>query len=388
MASRPLFIFGTARSGTNLLAGMLNAHPQVGIMLDPLMPLFRLWRNAALTRAGIEVAPGLPFQDGYFRDQGTAMLDAVLNTDTHHAVPADQLPALTAAVQARMGLEHPELARIMDGWQGDTVDALFRNALKRFADAIPAPQEDRAWCGIKEVWVSDFLPALAHAMPDARFLLIERDPRGVLASLIGLARTDASQAAHLVSYLRHWRKLAVLAQRFSCLPELFGRVHVVSYEELARNPVAVIGQVATFLQLQADTAMLHPQSIDGSARAANTSFSASAPISTQSIEQWRSELSPDELALTDALCGPEMRLSGYAPVSAVHADAPSVRRAWARADLQPGSWRSDSGDFGFDLSHEILRHRLLTQSEPETDTALVRRCFLFNDTYRLLRSIH
>lgn len=304
MASRPLFIFGTARSGTNLLAGMLNAHPQVGIMLDPLMPLFRLWRNAALTRAGIAVAPGLPFQDGYFREQGTAMMDAVLDTDTHHAVAASQLPALTAAVQARMALEHPELAPIMDGWHGDTVDLLFRNALKRFSDAIPGPQHDRIWCGIKEVWVSDFLPALAQAMPDARFLLIERDPRGVLASLIGLARKDASQAAHLVSYLRHWRKLAVLAQRFSSLPELSQRVHLVTYEKLAQNPAAVIGQVATFLDLQTDPAMLYPQSINGSARASNTSFDASGPISTQSIEHWRSTLSPDELALTDALCGP------------------------------------------------------------------------------------
>ncbi len=388
MPPRPLFIFGTARSGTNLLAGMLNAHPQVGVMLDPLMPLFRLWRNAALYRAGIAVAPGLPFQDGYFRAQGTAMLDAVLETDTHHAIAPDELPALTAAVQARMALEHPELAPIMDGWQGDTVDLLLRNALKRFADAIPGPQHDRAWCGIKEVWVSDFLPALAHAMPDARFLLIERDPRGVLASLIGLARKDPSQAAHLVSYLRHWRKLAALARHFSSLPELSSRVHVVAYEKLAQNPAAVIGQVAAFLDLQADAAMLRPQSINGCARASNTSFDASDPISTQSIEQWRSTLSADELALTDALCGPEMRLSGYTPVSAANADAPSVRRAWVQADLQPGSWRSDSGDLDFDLSHEILRYQLLTKPAAETDTALVRRCFLFEDTYRLLRSIH
>lgn len=83
-----------------------------------------------------------------------------------------------------------------------------------------------------------------------------------------------------------------------------------------------------------------------------------------------------------------MRMSGYEPMSAVDADAPSVRRAWVQADLQPGSWRSDSGDIDFDLTHEVLRHRLLIQSTAETDTALIRRCFLFEDTYRLLRSIH
>ncbi len=388
MTPRPLFIFGIARSGTNLLAGMLNAHPQATVMLDPLMPLFRLWRNAALVRAGLDVAPGLPFQDGYFQKQGTAMLDAVLETDTRHAVSASQLPDLTAAVQARMALEHPDLISIMDGWQGDTVDALLRDAMDRFAAGLPAQDGGRAWLGIKEVWISDFLPALARALPEARFLLIERDPRGVLASLIGLARKDASQAAHLVSYLRHWRKSAVLAQRFSSLPEFSGRLRVVSYEELAQTPAATIGRVANFLDLEADETMLRPRSVDGSARAANTSFSASTPISTQSVEQWRKVLSEDETALIETLCGPEMRLSGYTPASAADTCSPAVRRAWIQADKQPGSWRSDAGDLGFDLAFETLRRQLLEQKDAEVDATLIRRCFLFEDTYRLLRSTY
>ena len=45
---RPIFVLGLARSGTNLLARILDRHPQVCVALDPLMPVFRALRNAVI----------------------------------------------------------------------------------------------------------------------------------------------------------------------------------------------------------------------------------------------------------------------------------------------------------------------------------------------------
>ena len=42
----PLFVTGTARSGTNLVARMLDAHPEVSVACDPYFPLFHSLRNA------------------------------------------------------------------------------------------------------------------------------------------------------------------------------------------------------------------------------------------------------------------------------------------------------------------------------------------------------
>ena len=74
---------------------------------------------------------------------------------------------------------------------------------------------------------------LARAFPDARIIVIERDPRAILASLAAMAERDVTQAAHVVSYLRHWRKNVVLARRFERDPALEGRLLRLAYEELA-----------------------------------------------------------------------------------------------------------------------------------------------------------
>src|SRR5258708_21309211 len=83
MTLRPLFVFGIARSGTNLLARMLDAHPAIEIALDPFMPLFKVIRNASIAHdTPDELRPGfdptLPFQDGYKTPRGYKLLDLLL----------------------------------------------------------------------------------------------------------------------------------------------------------------------------------------------------------------------------------------------------------------------------------------------------------------------
>ena len=106
---RPLFVLGIARSGTNLLARMLDRHPQVCVALDPLMPVFRSLRNAvilstlpAADRKGF--TPESPFQDFYFDPAGPAMLDALLDGDAGLPLPPDELARLQQAVPERAAL--------------------------------------------------------------------------------------------------------------------------------------------------------------------------------------------------------------------------------------------------------------------------------------------
>ena len=80
---KTVFVFGIARSGTNLIAGMLNAHPKVALALDPLMPFFKALRNSVLMSDGDQRArenssPESPFQDGYFDTGGYRHLDLIM----------------------------------------------------------------------------------------------------------------------------------------------------------------------------------------------------------------------------------------------------------------------------------------------------------------------
>ncbi len=392
METRPLFIFGVARSGTNLLARALDAHSKIEIALDPFMPLFKAIRNAivrheasAASRDGFD--PAAPFQDFYQSAHGYAVLDTLLSSDLSAPIAASELPALRAAVAARATLEAPDIAARAGDLAGASCRALMASAL----DTVAACRTSDAtrWIGIKEVWVLDFLPALARAFPAAKFIAIERDPRAVIASLATLSERDPSQHAHPISYLRHWRKGVVLARRFAQDPVLADRFHRVGYEDFVLRPATVAQQLVDFLAVRLEPGLLTPnESRDG--RAAwhgNSSYRSGVNgISKDSLARWRDSLPDVAIRAAEFFCGPEMGLTGYRPVGGDSgALTDSITNYVERAHAAPGSWRSDCGDPAVEIGFELLRRELFHRREASTETNLVRRCFLFEDAYAAAR---
>jgi hypothetical protein len=394
MTSQPLFIFGIARSGTNLLARMLGAHPAIEIALDPFMPLFKTVRNASIAhdapdelRRGFD--PMLPFQDGYQAPRGYKLLDLLLAADLAAPIALADLPALRAAIAGRAELEAPDIAARASEIGGGTCRDLVASALEIVASC--RANATTRWIGIKEVWVLDFLPALARAFPAARFLAIERDPRAVIASLAALAERDRSQHAHAISYLRHWRKNVVLARRFAADPGLADRFRLVRYEDLAARPREAARALAGFLGLPFDPRMLAPAAPenDSGAWRGNSSYDDAVPgISDAPIARWRDRLPAPTTRAVEFFCAPEMMLAHYPPISADPLTASNEIAAYvARADADPGSWRSDCGDAAAEMSFEELRHSLLFRPDPATEIDLIRRCFLFEPAYRAAHAI-
>lgn len=387
----PLFLTGTARSGTNLLARMLSAHPDVHLAVDPYLPLFKSFRNAALRHAPDPEAraldPGLPFQDYYYTRQRIRALDAVQAASLDLPFePSEWEPFLAASV-ARCGQECPDLAPHLTGLRGPTYRAMFDRALELLARARSL--EGRRWVGMKEVWTTEFFPPLARAYPEARFLLILRDPRAVVASMRAIVRQDPSQVAHALSYARHWRKDVAFALRYSRHRDLASRFHVVLYEDLVRTPEAVARQACRLLGVPFDAAMLEPSKFTdqatGAAWTGNSSFEPASPGFVASrIERWRKELSPRTIELIDFVCGPDMALHGYAPVASPSPDSRSLLRAFLEGNEAHASWRSDLGDVQQDLGFELFRRALL-QSDAVPDPDTLRRSFLFEDVYEELR---
>jgi hypothetical protein len=390
---RPVFVFGIARSGTNLLARVLDAHSQIEIALDPFMPLFKTMRNAtfrheadALSRDGFD--PRGPFQDFYQSAQGYLFLDTLLASALSAPIAPSELPTLRAAVSARAALEAPDIAARADHIAGATCREILASALDIVA-ACRAGQATR-WIGIKEVWVLDFLPALARAFPTAKFIAIERDPRAVIASLAALAAADPTQHAHPISYLRHWRKAVVLARRFASDPALADRFLRVSYEDFVRDPETVAPQLAAFLGVRFEPGLLAPDAASGerSAWQGNSSYrDVVKGISDASLSRWRQSLPEVAVSATEFFCGPEMDLAGYRPVgSAPGSLSETVKDYVEVANAAPGSWRSDCGDATAEIAFELQRRELLRRREPATEIAIVRPCFLFAEAYAAMRA--
>jgi hypothetical protein len=384
---RPLFVFGIARSGTSLLARVLDAHSQIEIALDPFMPVFKAMRNAIL-RHEASADPASPFEDFYQSAHGYGLLDILLASDLSAPIAASELPALRAAVAARAALEAPDSAARAGDLAGGTCQALMASALDSVA-ACRAGDATR-WVGIKEVWVLDFLPALARAFPAAKFIAIERDPRAVIASLATLAESDPSQHAHPISYLRHWRKGVVLARRFAADPVLAARLYRVGYEDLVFRPGTIARQLADFLAVRFEPGLLAPGgNPDGNVpwRGNSSCRTAVRGISNVSLARWRDSLPDLALGATEFFCEPEMRMAGYRLVGVdPGALTDAITDYVERASAAPGSWRSDCRDPGAEIDFERQRRALLDRHEASTDTDLVRRCFLFEEAYAAARA--
>ena len=254
----PLFVTGTARSGTNLVARMLDAHPEVSVACDPYFPLFHSLRNAALRAAGLEFDPSLPLEDYYGDATRIARLDAVQAIELS-VLPFDpsERDRLLEALAARAAVECADLVPHL----GEIEGATYRDLLDSAVALVERKRSGRArLSGSKEVWAIEFFGPLARAYPDAHFVVARRDPRAVVASMHALARKDTSQRAHILSYARHWRKEAAFLDRYAGDPCLRDRLAVVTYERLVIEPQAVAAELCQRLDIELDPAMLDANS--------------------------------------------------------------------------------------------------------------------------------
>ena len=301
---------------------------------------------------------------------------------------ADQ-PELMSRIIARAALESPQFAqRLRDKKISGTG---FRDILDGILSQIIPDNADRyQWHGTKEVWTSEYIPPLARAYPDARFILVRRDPRGVLASLQQLAQRDPSQAAHTISYMRHWRKEVAITESLRADPHLCERILLVRYEDLAQHSHQGMEQLASFLGIAPETGMLHPVMGAGGGLHGNSSYADFAGISTASVARWRNVLKPALRQTIEFICGPEMLTAGYLEPETQSPATVTVDllRLFEAADREPGSWRSDTGTPEKQIADETLRWTWLTKPSAVTENpAELRRHFLFLPFYHRLRNL-
>lgn len=360
----------------------MSAHPDVMLARHPFLPVFRSLRNAVVSNLDDDevrtaVPAAAPLQDCYFSGPKLRLLDAQLGGSLDLEFDDDEWPALLRAATGRCSLESPDLAPHLGRLRAGTYREMVEQALALVGDARGVAS--RRWVGFGEPWILDFAPMLARAFPDARFLVLLRDPRAVVASMKGIARTHPDEVVNTVSYGRHWRKYVALLTHLADDPAIAGRLRAIRYEDLLQDPERVMTEVCRFLAVDPDPQMLDARSyVDwgtGGAWSGNSSFGTEAGVLDRTAaERWRRTLAPDVANLVEWLCGPDMRLAGYEPDGGVAAgDALATL-----ADESPrySNWRSDLGDPLADGGAELVRRALLDPSV-SVGADLIRQCFLF-----------
>ena len=399
MTSFPLFGTGLARSGGGLYSMCLSTHPQMMVACCPNIELFRSYRNAmvrGLNDPALSAAcpSNAPLQDWYGSVERLTLLDHLLDkADLDLPFDEAEWPTFLETSIRRGELETADLTVNYDRLKGKTYRDLFTNLLQIIADTRSCG--NRKWVGLHETWVLDFYPLLARSYPDARFLVMFRDPRATVNSMLGVEAIDPSQVAQILSYVRHWRKYAALALRFANDPQFAGRLHIMAHDLVLMRPQETLNDICSAFDLDLDTRMLDTGNFfnyaTGTVWSGNSSFEGKTEgISSHRALRWRDKLDPTTLAAIEYLCGPDLKLVGY-PTFTDYAD-PAKDADGAVIDFLLkdhsgfANWRSDLNDPLADLGLEAMRRQLLRLPTPSTDAALVRRAFLFEETYRALRA--
>lgn len=399
--SRPLFIAGTARGGTNLAIMIASVHPEVSLSQDPYLALYKSLRNAAVAAqgpSGFDLES--PLDEYYYFAERVRIMKLVQQADLDLPFDARELPALKTVLADRMRLSSPRLLPHLDRLHGRTYRELFECGLDIIARGRGTPGV--TWLGFNDNWAAEFFAPLARAFPEARFLIVIRDVRAAVSSHIRMLQAkpknplymyekSAAMIALQLSFIRCWRKQVAFARHYQQLPELRDRLMVMTYEDLVRAPEQETRRLCGFLDIDYRPGMIDTRNFvspDGGPWLPNSNQD-NVPdhgIFSDTIDRWKESLSPNAIRLAELVAGPDLEWAGYS-VSDGSAVSELAKGAYACHALDHEScqgWRTDNRNPEIDIAFELLRRACLTGAAP--DPALIEKCFLFPAMYEALRA--
>lgn len=390
--ARYIFSAGSARGGTGLLTRMLSVSPVVEIALDPYLELYKSFRSAVVRDFGAEEIkkaynPNTPIDDYYFRDDRISLLDIIMAAPLDILFDASERKSLIDSLKARASLSSGDLVPVLDELKGRTYKELFESGLSLICRS--RKRDSLEWVGIHENWTVEFLVPLARAFSHAKFFIIVRDPRAVIASNIKAA--NEKDRGQILSYCRCLRKMMACARHFESMDLFRDRLLVVRYEDLVVRAEQECRKLCDFLRIEYSDDMLDTNKyVEPSSGQVYNGFSSYEPtavgISPNRIYRWRQYLNDDSIALIDFLCGPEMALFDY-KLGKDDGRILSQERIFEtlKQDLaRKVSWRTDLGSLEQDYALELSRRELLKNADVGVDEAMIRRSFLFRDVFDMI----
>lgn len=263
-----IVIFGSGRSGTTLIREILNQHPLINVL--PETGFYdRLWSARHLL--------GTPrCRDGLVRW-------------LYYLLFQSYDPA--------MSVYRPYLADVIEEFT-ITPPSDENELFVRFAQIL-GEKKGKIIHGEKTPRHLLYWRKILEEVPNSRVILMVRDPRAVVASM--LKRGDLASEAWRAAV--EWRLFAETTKQI--MSSNAGRVKVVLYEELIRDSVSTINSICEFLDIE-----YHPVMERGGV--SNSSYNAGAPgIFSDSLDRWKIELSKTEIQVVERISGPELAKYGY-----------------------------------------------------------------------------
>jgi hypothetical protein len=394
----PLFGTGLARSGGGFYSLCLSTNSEIMLACCPNIELFRHFRNSVIQNQkdehiSREIPTHSPLQDFYGSDVRIRALDAMMNASLNIPFDMNNWNDFLKTSVLRGTLEAEDLVKYYERLKASNYRDIFKNLLNIIATARNSL--NRKWVGFHETWTLDAYPALARAFPDAKFIVMFRDPRAIINSMRGIEAIDPLQGAHILSYVRHWRKYVALALRYRNDPLFKDRLHITSHDLILTKPKETISAICKTLCVDFNNNMLNTDDyIDfstGETWVGNSSFeNETSGIKASRARRWRDNIEPTVLDTIEYLCGPDLELAGYTPVTRFSNPNEVISNSIFEYLLNEhdsySNWRSDMNDPLANIGMEAVRRSLLTSPISCPNKPLIRKLFLFTETYKYLRS--
>jgi hypothetical protein len=271
----PIFVVGTPRSGTTLVASMLGAHPHIDCGPETLF-LPRL--EAADAAALLDPAT--------WPDAAT---DFVMSLHLQDASVAELYGRDRAAVRASLDARKPSVAALLESLTAARATA---NGKPRWAEKTPRHLLS--------------MPAIRAAWPDAQIVRVVRDPRDVALSASRVPFADQSVVVNLCLCARQDR----IAREFFATD---GNSHVLRFEDLLAEPKVVLERLCSFLGESFDPLMVaRPDAATG--LAANHEWwkrKAAEPLDPSRAGAWRADMSEEQQRVAALVCREQLEIFGY-----------------------------------------------------------------------------
>ncbi|GBE29811.1 sulfotransferase domain protein [bacterium BMS3Bbin04] len=394
MNSHPFFfISGMFRSGTSLLARMLNAHPELAVASDPYAPLFKAFRNQVVrtTEPGQAFDPDAPLGDYYLNPRELVFYEAIQDASLDRPFSETKLFTLQEQIRQISAKSSPKIHPYLDKLKGNSYGELLASGVQIIREAYG--DDHTKLVGFKEAMTNEFVPHILDTFPEAKAIVVQREPRAMAASC-----NWAGKKYPWIYLARQWRKLGAIA--WTLTQNGFvnrDRVMLVSYESLIRRPKETMEQICEFLDVPFEEISLDPAKfVDGSGNPWMQDpeyVRGVRAFNPDTLSKWRERLSIRDCEFMERLCWPEMSLFQYQPV---------VMRRWVIPEdivkhpplipenelvewIKPYSMESKHA-YVEELRKERYRWEALTE-EKMPDAATQRSCCLSEKVYLELRAV-
>ena len=287
---RACFIAGQAKSGTTLLAALLDGHPELLVLPQETAyfpTVLRKYRDRG-RRAQFDYLTRESFSRVLFGGEPKWREHEYADFPQQKFLETFQRIAFDPANADR------DLLALMAGSYAATFD-IPDDEIKRWIEKTPANRNH-----VDEIFAR---------FPQAKLLVTLRDPRAILATQIALEKTRQTKRFSVYYVIAHWRVAAKLARRVRCgdVPGL-----LIQFEQLVNKPAAIMKNVCGYLEIEFDPEIvLVPTKIGqpwGGNSAAQIAFSE---VNAEPASRWEQELSDDEIGWVEWHCRDLMPEFGY-----------------------------------------------------------------------------